>query len=67
MILVGEKSMLSREILKSLERYEKIINIIEKMIYEEKEDILREIYIQLDCDYENIKKLFKTYNLFFQF
>lgn len=62
MIFIGGEIMLSHELLKSLQQFEKILNIIEERIYESKEDILREIYIQLNCDYENIKKKFKTYN-----
>lgn len=53
--------MLSQEMLKSFRRYEKIINIIEERIDESKEEILREIYIQLNCDHENIKKIFSNY------
>lgn len=53
--------MISKEAMKSLDKFSRIVDIIENKIELSKEEILMELYIELKCDYENIKKIFRNY------
>lgn len=53
--------MITKEAVKCLNQFSKIINIIENKIMLDKDDIIMELYIELDCNKSNLTKIFRKF------